>query len=1323
VSSIRRFEENTGQWPMDIRFVARTPRGALVLGSADARLRLRDADGRATAVGLRWDGAARVAGPEGPAYSTIAGVDRLPGVSNYLTGSDREGWRTNVAGFSRVRYSEVASHVDLEFYGATDGFEYDVVVRPGGDPAALTLRLDGVSAARVDADGGIVLETSAGTFRQHRPIAFQERDGVRTPVDTRYELHDGRIAFRTGAYDRSRPLVIDPTFAFSTYLGGSGTDRGNAVKTDAAGNIYVAGTTFSPDFPVASPLFLDGTNGDAFLAKFTPDGASLVYATYFGGTGTDEANDLAVTPDGSAFIAGSTTSTNLPMVAAFQGAKAGTTDGFLARFAPDGASLVFSTYFGGTDTESIAGVAIDGSAAAYVTGGTISHDVPLKSAFQTTPGGSFIAKFTAAGSLVYSTYFGAAGDPSTFAAPFPVVLHTIAVDAGGVVYVGGDTRGGAIPVTAGAYQSSPAAGSCLDFSNQPIPCQSGVVAKLSTSGTPLYATYLYGVPQPDSTADVVSSITADAQGHAYVLGATWSPNFPTTPGAAREACDCVWPRLFVAELDATGSGLLFSATLGRQTSGTSTGNGAIAVDKFGRTSIAAWTNATDLPLVNPHQSQMGSPSLFKLTNAGVDATPLNPFPGWNATAMAVAADGALYVRLASGFLERMSKSTDGGATWTSVLPALGRGLSADPNDAAQLYTADAKSVSNGWMGFGTTLASPPKGRPGAPGVLFGIDLLGGGVVKSVNGGVSWTPSGTGITTVVKDLVIAPSNPDVMYAMSSGSTPTVYVSVNGGMSWTPHAFPQTSLTSLAVNPTQPSVVYATGHGAWKSIDSGVTWTTLFPTTSTFFTEKSQVVAPTSTTIFLLNPVIEDGLYASTNAGATWTLVHPFPNGGSMVFGPALPGALFVVTTPVPDGMIVTLSTTGAVLYESYLGGDSVDMPNGVTAAPDGSLVIAGWTTSTNFPRASAFQPAFAGVLDTFVTKLRVPQVFFDVEAPLPGATMLMPFTLGGWALDHGATTGNGIDGIDVWAFPAAGGTPTFVGSIAPNVSRPDIAAVYGSGFANAGFNLTVTGLAPGAYTFAIYPHSSITNTFAAPRVMAITLTREDARVTIDVPSSGGTTYGGGTLGGWAIHRGAAAGTGVSTVHVYAYPNPGSGQPPIFLGVATYGVARPDVGAIFGSQFTNSGYNLTLPPLAPGPYLFVAFPFSTATNSFQAPATVLATAGAGQPFGSVDLPASNAIVGTSFTVAGWAIDRAAPAGTGVSAVHVYAFAAGSSTPIFLGVATLGIARPDVGAVFGSPFTPSGYSLTASLPPGTYDVYTYARSTVTGDTAVRGVHIIVQ
>jgi hypothetical protein len=133
----------------------------------------------------------------------------------------------------------------------------------------------------------------------------------------------------------------------------------------------------------------------------------------------------------------------------------------------------------------------------------------------------------------------------------------------------------------------------------------------------------------------------------------------------------------------------------------------------------------------------------------------------------------------------------------------------------------------------------------------------------------------------------------------------------------------------------------------------------------------------------------------------------------------------------------------------------------------------------------------------------------------------------------------------------------------------------------------------------------------------------------------------------------------------------------------------------------------------------------SNTFLAPATVLVTIGASRPAGSLDVPANNATVTGSFAIAGWAIDRSAPSGTGVEAVHAWAFPTTGGSPMFLGVATIGISRPDIGAAFGSQFTPSGYAVQApALPPGTYDVYTYQLSTVSGGfTVIRGIRITVQ
>ena len=216
--------------------------------------------------------------------------------------------------------------------------------------------------------------------------------------------------------------------------------------------------------------------------------------------------------------------------------------------------------------------------------------------------------------------------------------------------------------------------------------------------------------------------------------------------------------------------------------------------------------------------------------------------------------------------------------------------------------------------------------------------------------------------------------------------------------------------------------------------------------------------------------------------------------------------------------------------------------------------------------------------------------------------------------------------------------------------------------------------------------------------------------LDTPVNGtvASTF---TLQGWAIDAGAGSGTGVSHVNIHAFPNPGSGQPDIFLGTATYGSNRPDVATAFGAQFAASGFYLTA-SLNPGYYQVVAYAFSTVTNTWSQAQSVYVTVAAGV-YAAIDTPAESATVGQPFSLTGWALDASSSSGNGVPFLHVWIYLHGA-TPQFGGQAnTVAGSRPDIGAwLQASRFNDSGWGLTVSgLPAGTHLLVVYPYSSVTG------------
>lgn len=216
----------------------------------------------------------------------VVGLDPLPGKSNYFIGNDPKKWRRNVPTFAKVSYRDVYPGVDLVFYGNQQQLEYDFIVAPGTDPKVITLSMlagsldrphelsqqPGSSASvNVDSAGDLLVQTASGEIRSRKPNVYQEiaateKGGPATPtlVHGHYVLKGGgKVGFQVGTYDPARPLVIDPTLAFSTYLGGSGIDgeSGSRIAVDPSGNVYVAAQTNSVDFPTTRGSFQPGFGG------------------------------------------------------------------------------------------------------------------------------------------------------------------------------------------------------------------------------------------------------------------------------------------------------------------------------------------------------------------------------------------------------------------------------------------------------------------------------------------------------------------------------------------------------------------------------------------------------------------------------------------------------------------------------------------------------------------------------------------------------------------------------------------------------------------------------------------------------------------------------------------------------------------------------------------------------------------------------------------------------------------------------------------------------------------------------------------------------
>ncbi len=585
------FEPNLGQAVPEVDFLSRGRGYTLLLQPDAAVLRLRnerredDQNGgnspkvmrdfqrkgraaTATTVRMRLVGA----NPDARGELIDPGLGRV----NYLMGRDPRRWKREVPTYGRAHYTAIYAGIDLDYYGREGLLEYDFIVHPGADPSVIRLAFDGLLGTNgtppleIDAQGALVLRTASGEIRKPRPTIYQERGGKRIPVMGEYTLLpvEGaaapEVGFRLADYDRSRPLVIDPVIVYSTYLGGSRSEnfvdadiRLSSIAADADGCAYVMGTTTSADFPVTPGAFQsnyagpDGVDyhGDLFVAKISPDGSQLVYATYLGGSRGEAGYDIAVDGSGHAYLTGATNSDDFPVLNAVQPVRStgkdsqDAPDAFVTKLNPEGSGLIFSTYLGAPEPDGGRCITVSNQGEATVCGITFDDFFfPLVNPFQDSGDGGrgdvFVARFNAAGTaLAYSSYLGGNNGIDEPAG--------MAVDGAGDVYIVGTTY---VPTK--------------DSNNFPVlnavqPLFGGgfndfFVSKVSRAGELVYSTYLGG-----SSTDFGKGIAVDPQGNAYITGYISSKDFPraienhTSFGTGqRYAC--------VVKLNPEGSSLVYT---------------------------------------------------------------------------------------------------------------------------------------------------------------------------------------------------------------------------------------------------------------------------------------------------------------------------------------------------------------------------------------------------------------------------------------------------------------------------------------------------------------------------------------------------------------------------------------------------------------------------------------------------------------------------------------------------------------------------------------------------------------------------------------------
>jgi hypothetical protein len=921
----------------ETQFVAQGRDYSIALEADGARLSLRSGSGESTQLGLRFIGGMASAG---------RAEAELPGKVNFYVGSDPKQWRSGLRTYGRVTYESVYPGIDVSYYGRQSELEFDLLLAPGADPSQIRLRIEGMEGSRDDhgavcihgvaEDGSLSLDGAGRDLRLQMPLIYQGTAGKKRKISGRYKVAvNGEVGFELDDYDRTQQLVIDPVFVYAGVLGASNSaTQAYGVAVDKDGNAYVAGTASNAEQPlplVNATYSLKPGGADGFILKLNSTGSEVLYSTYLGGGGSDSLRGIAVDSTGAVWVGGNTSSSDFPLLKAVQNKTSGGQSAFMASLDASG-QLRMSTYFGGANYANA--VAVDGEGNGYLAGYiTPGYTIPATAgAFQTSPQGNhdgFVAKFTAGGALVYATYLGGAGGGAgVYGGPGTDYIYGLAVDSSGHAYAVGSTA-------SASFSGAPSGG--LQPSNKGS--FDGFVAKVKPDGSGLDYFTFFG----ELEYDAVNAVAVDADGNAWIAGSTSSGNLPTTSGALQPNYGGGYNDAFFAHLNSSGSGLLYMSYLGE---GRSDLIKSIALDSAGNIVVGGSTSSEQFPTKDP-----------------LELAPSNNTSG-------------LLGRNADGIWSRMDRN----------LPGIVRCASPDPGtpgvvivgtDAGVFRTEDggvtwSQTFDRGMLSMSRSLA--------ASGVIYGLGdgASAGTVYRSSDGGLSWADvsqnAGAGNSS---GITADGANPDaayiyggsgVTYTTNGGTTWTACPVISGGISevivgtdgsvwvrrpaWnlilSSHGCVYSSsygtLHAVAPSQTSPKIWYGIGgtsgaYSTYKSTDSGATWAATGPAPPTW---EGLVVASSSPETLYVRGSIAPYLYLSRDGGASW---QPAADG----LGRAVPsrlvtgaqGYVFGIAPVSSTAFVSKLNTTGsALIYSTFLGASGMSSVAGVTATPNGDVVVAG-----------------------------------------------------------------------------------------------------------------------------------------------------------------------------------------------------------------------------------------------------------------------------------------------------------------------------------------------------------------------------------------------